>query len=165
MPFRPRPGDSIEIDGITFTFTANPQIPRFAYSQEGRVARVYRIDGAQRSCALKGFKPMHQTETTAALAERLAPFASLPGMRVCQRSAVVPERHGRLIRKHADLRYAILMPWVHGPTWHDVLTNRRTLDRQQSQTLARAFSDVLIGLERRGVAHCDLSAPNVLLPM
>jgi uncharacterized RDD family membrane protein YckC len=165
MPFRPRPGDSIEIDGITFTFTANPQIPRFAYSQEGRVARVYRIDGAQRSCALKVFKPVHQSESTATLAERLAPYATLPGMRVCQRSAVVPERHGKLIRKHADLKYAILMPWVHGPTWHDVLTNRRPLDRQQAQALARAFSEVLVGLEQRGVAHCDLSAPNVLLPM
>jgi uncharacterized RDD family membrane protein YckC len=165
MPFRPRPGDSIEIDGITFTFTANPQIPRFAYSQEGRVARVYRIDGAQRSCALKVFKPVHQSESTATLAERLAPYATLRGMRVCQRSAVMPDRHGKLIRKHADLKYAILMPWVHGPTWHDVLTNRRPLDRQQSQTLARAFAEVLVGLEQRGVAHCDLSAPNVLLPM
>src|SRR3954453_7842051 len=87
MPFRPRPGDSIEIDGITVTFTANPQIPRFAYSQEGRVARVYRIDGAQRSCTLKVFKEMHQSESTAASAERLAPYAGLPGMRVCQRSS------------------------------------------------------------------------------
>jgi hypothetical protein len=57
------------------------------------------------------------------------------------------------------------MPWIEGPTWVEVMLEKRPLTPQQALDLARAFADILSRMEQNGIAHCDLSGPNVLLPM
>ena len=46
----------------------------------------------------------------------------------------------------------------------DVLLDRRPLSVHQSLTLAHALAATLARMEEQGLAHCDLSAPNLLLP-
>ena len=97
-------------------------------------------------------------------ATRLAAFSRLPGLRVCQRTVLVPQRHAALLQQQPDLIYAVLMPWVEGPTWFQVMQEKRALQQPESLALARALAGILAVLEQKGVAHCDLSAPNLLIP-
>lgn len=56
------------------------------------------------------------------------------------------------------------MPWIEGPTWTQVISERRPLPPEQSLLLAHTLVDILVRMEERGLAHCDLSGSNVLLP-
>jgi len=119
--------------------------------------------GADRR-ALKVFKPRYRLPEMVSLAERIAPLAGLSGLQVCQRIVLTPQRHAALLRQHPDLTYAVLMPWVVGPTWTDVIGEKRALSPEESLALARSLAGILVGMEQNGLAHCDLSGPNVLLP-
>jgi hypothetical protein len=145
----------------------HPAAPGIPYGQEGRAATVYRLTTQGNSSvgyALKVFKPNYRVPALVALTQRLSPFATLPGLAVCRRSVLSPLRHAGLLRQHPDLTYAVLMPWVAGPTWTDVLVQGQLLRPEESLTLARGLAEVCVGMEEQGVAHCDLSGPNVLLP-
>jgi hypothetical protein len=98
------------------------------------------------------------------LSERLARFAQLPGLRVCTRSVLTARRQEELLRQHPDLTYAVLMPWIHGPTWMEILLEKRALSPEESLRIARAFTEILAGMEEQGVAHCDLSGANLIIP-
>ncbi len=69
-----------------------------------------------------------------------------------------------MLRANADLTYAVLMPWIEGPTWMQVLIEKRELAAEVCLALARALAAVLSRMEQEGLAHCDLSGPNILLP-
>ena len=77
---------------------------------------------------------------------------------------LVPQRHAALLQQQSDLIYAVLMPWIEGPTWLQVMQEKRELGKQESLALARSLAGILATLEQKGVAHCDLSAPNLLIP-
>jgi len=166
MVFCPQVGEVLLITGVTYEVAEHPAAPGMPYGQEGRQAIVYQLvapDGEK--CALKVFKTRYRLPALVALAGKLAPFAELTGLRVCQRTALSALRHGDLLRQHPDLIYAVLMPWVEGPTWVDILLNERDLAPEQSLALTRCLAEILAGMEERGLSHCDLSGPNVILPM
>ncbi len=96
--------------------------------------------------------------------ETMEIYSESPGLQVCKRDVLTPERNGELITEHPDLLYAVLMPWVHGVTWFDVIAEQKQLKRTESLALAKALAAIGSGMEQRGLAHCDLSAPNVMLP-
>ena len=73
-------------------------------------------DGKKR--ALKVFKTRYRLPALVALADKLAPFTSLPGLQVCRRIILTPQRYKELLRQHPDLIYAVLMPWIAGLTWN-----------------------------------------------
>ena len=165
MPFRPQVDDQLTINGTTYRTTEHPAAPGVPYGQEGRQAIVYQLtadDDARR--ALKVFKPRYRLPALVSLAGKLKRFADLPGLSVCRRTVLSPQRHGDLLGQYPDLTYGVLMPWVEGPTWMEVLLEKRELSPAQSLTLARSLTETLAAMEERGVAHCDLSGPNVLLP-
>jgi serine/threonine protein kinase len=115
--------------------------------------------------ALKVFRARFRTPALVSQAEKLAAFADLLGLTVCRRTVLTPQRNADLLRREPDLTYAVLMPWIEGPTWVEVMLEKRPLTPQQALDLARAFADILSRMEQNGIAHCDLSGPNVLLPM
>jgi len=166
MPFHPQVDDQLTIDGVTYSISEHPAAPGIPYGQEGRQAIVYQLvaqDVEKR--ALKVFKARYRLPSLVALADKLDPFADLPGLQVCRRTVLTPQRHGDLLRQHRDLIYAVLMPWVEGPTWMEVLLEEQVLTPEQSLALARSLAETLATMEQRGLAHCDLSGPNVMLPM
>lgn len=165
MPFHPNVGDILTIGGVVYRMTEHPAAPGIPYGQEGRQAVVYRVtDDRQAQRALKVFKPRYRMPALVSLAERITPFATLPGLQACQRIVITPQQNGDLLRQQPDLIYAVLMPWVTGPTWMEVMLEQRVLTPKQSLALARSLAEILAVLEQRGIAHCDLSGPNVLLP-
>ena len=165
MNFRPEAEQELTIDGVTYRIAEHPAAPGIPYGQEGRAGIVYQLvaqDGEKR--ALKVFKARYRIPALVSLADKLAPFADLPGLQVCQRTVLSTLRHEELLRQYPDLNYAVLMPWIEGPTWMEILVEKRSLAPEQSLALARRLAQILAGMEECRLAHCDLSGPNVLLP-
>jgi formylglycine-generating enzyme required for sulfatase activity len=46
----------------------------------------------------------------------------------------------------------------------EVMLEKRALTDEQCLSLARHLTEILAAMEERSIAHCDLSAPNVILP-
>jgi hypothetical protein len=164
MSFPPEVNTELDISGTTYRIVEHPAAPGLPYGQEGRQAVVYQLAAGTDLRALKVFKPRYRVPALVSLAGRLAVFADLPGLAVCRRVVLTPQRHSSLLRQYPDLTYAVLMPWMQGPTWMQVLLDRRALTAEQCLTLARALAEVLATMEQQMLAHCDLSGPNVLLP-
>jgi WD40 repeat protein len=167
MSFRPNVHDELIIDGVAYRIAEHPAAPGFPYGQEGRAGIVYCLQNPATAskAALKVFKPRFRTPALVSQAEKLAAFADLPGLTVCRRTVLTRAQNADLLRQHPDLIYAVLMPWIEGPTWTEVMLEKRPLTPQQALDLARALAEVLESMEVHGLAHCDLSGPNVLLPM
>ncbi len=164
MPFYPVVNQQLVIDGVAYRIAEHPAAPGMPYGQEGRAATVYQLAAGQEYRAIKVFKPRFRTPTLVAVARQLEAFAGLPGLQVCSRLVLVPHHHGALLQEHPDLTYAVVMPWVDGPTWMEVMISKRELTQDLCVDLARSMAHVLTCMEQRGVAHCDLASGNLLLP-
>ncbi len=167
MPFHleVKPGQELTIGEQVYRIAAHPMLADYAYIQEGRKAWVCQLVAENGvSQALKVFKPTYRTPLLVNLADRLKAYAELSGLAVCRRTVLSPERHKGLLKQYPDLVYAVLMPWVEGPTWMNMMQEGQSLVPEQSLRLAQALVEVLCGMEQQGLAHCDLSGPNVLLP-
>lgn len=164
MTFQPRVDDQLLIDGTSYRIVEHPEVPGRPYAQEGRQGIVYQLEGPDGFRALKAFKPMYRLPALVSLANRLERFAELPGLQVCRRTVLSANRHADLLKDHTDLTYAVLMPWVEGPTWMNVILLKRPLSPEQSLALARSLARVLTTMEERNLAHCDLSSQNLMAP-
>jgi tol-pal system beta propeller repeat protein TolB len=162
--FQPLAGQTIVVAGTTYTLAEHPITPGMPDSYEGKQSTVYRLTSNLEEWALKVFRPRFRVPYLLPLSAALAPFASLLGLRVCNRTILNPRQHAELLRQNLDLTYAAIMPWVNGPTWAWVMLQKRSLTHEQSLALAHALLEVLTGLENKHVAHCDLSSDNVILP-
>jgi hypothetical protein len=178
MSFRPNVHDELIINGERYRIAEHPAAPGIPYGQEGRAGIVYCLEpspspagrergpgGEGSKAALKVFKPRFRMPYLVSQAEKLAAFADLPGLQAARRRVLTRVQNPDLLQQHPDLIYAVLMPWIEGPTWLEVLLEKRPLSPQQALHMARGLAQVLEVLELRGLAHCDLSAPNVMLPL
>ncbi|WP_459967584.1 hypothetical protein [Paenibacillus sp. JCM 10914] len=168
MTFQPNPGDEIMVNGRAYTVGQHPAAPGVAYAQAGRQGIVYQLIPVRgevyEAKALKVFFPKFRIPAMVYQSEHLGNYREMPGLRVSSREVLTPERNGDLIAKYPDLLYAVMMPWIHGNTWFDVVSDQRNLARSESLMLAKALAAIGSSMEQRGLAHCDLSAPNVMLP-
>lgn|GEM_PF-2344759 len=166
MPFQAQIHQELAIGVESYRIAEHPAAPGIPYGQEGKAGIVYQLLAASgEKRALKVFKPRFRVPALVGLSGRLAAFADLPGLAVCRRDVLTPQRHTGLLRQQPDLIYAVLMPWIEGPTWMEIVFSKRPLTAEQCLDLARSLADHLSQMEQRGVAHCDLSGPNVLLPL
>jgi hypothetical protein len=166
VAFRPDVNQELLIEGVVYSITEHPMARGMPYGQEGRAGIVYQVVAAgNERRALKVFKRRFSVPSLVNLSERLANFADMTGLRVCRRSVLTPRRHTELLRQYPDLTYAVLMPWIVGPTWMEVMLEKSPLTPEQSLGISRSFANILAGMEERGVAHCDLSGANMILPV
>lgn len=168
MSFQPNPGDQLHINGVTYQVGQHPAAPGIAYAQTGRQGTVYKLipaDGNEyESRALKVFFPKFRVPAMVYQSEQMEKYSEVSGLQVCNRDVLTPERNGKLISEHGDLLYSVLMPWIGGITWFDIICDKKRLTPSESLTLAVSFAGIGSAMEQRGIAHCDLSAPNVLIP-
>lgn len=171
MNFHPAVGDEIRLFGRKYTFSKHPAVEGIdiPYGQEGRQGIVYQLSnergkGQQKYIAFKvfrnRFKERHQVEAT----ENLKLFTSTYGLSAASRSVLQNENHPKLINQYEDLEFSLIMPWIEGPTWADILIDEKELTPQQCLEAACTFAYVMAGLEEKGLAHCDLSSSNVIIP-
>ena len=164
MTFQPSPKQELHIENITYRIAEHPSAPGMPYGQEGRRAVVYQLIAEDEGKhALKVFKPHFRIPSMVAVAEKLEPYANIAGLQACKRIVFTGSRHTGLLRTHPDLTYAVLMPWVEGETWQEILLDDEVLSPEKSLKLAKSFAGVMMALEERRLAHCDLSGPNVII--
>lgn len=169
MAFNPVVDQEITIFGDLFSVAPHPLIADMPYGQEGRQAIVYCLKSRQggksgQQMAFKVFKPRFQSPRLIKLARDLTPLAQIQGLSVCYRTVLTMENSSELLGLYPDLTNAMLMPWILGPTWMDILLDQREFSRQQCLQLALSLANTLAEMEKMGIAHCDLSAANILLP-
>ena len=165
--FNPSPRDQIVIGGLRYEVMPHPAVETFAFGQEGRKAFVFQLaaldDG--RLYALKKFKLAFRVPELLAICDDLASFAAIPGLEVCRRQCLNARQHGDILAVYPDLEYAVLMPWIGGNTWYDIVVKMTPLTKSRTATLAWATATVLAALEEAGLAHCDLSSGNVIVDL
>ncbi|MBO9599720.1 MAG: hypothetical protein J7559_18085, partial [Cohnella sp.] len=167
MSFQPEAGARLEINGNAYLIGAHPNAQRLPYGQEGRQGTVYLLESehGRKRKALKVFRGKFVNPSLAHHSRQIAGNADVSGLSACERFIVTPQNDPDLLHREPDLLYAVVMPWIEGPTWMDVMLNKRPLTRKQAFSAAFALVQALAGMEQRGLAHCDLSGPNVMLPM
>ena len=164
MAYKPTPSEELTIEKQVFQVAEHPLAPGMPYGQEGRRAVVYQLESETGDLsALKVFKPRFRLPGMVSVAETLEPYASLEGLQACQRIVLTGSKHPDLLRDHPDLTYAVLMPWVNGPTWQEILLDPAEFKPERFLGIARAFSKQLMTLEEKRLAHCDLSGANLII--
>ena len=164
MAFRPTVNDKITINRKTYTFMEHPSAKGMPYGQTGRRATAYQVQDAQGQFhALKVFTKSFRTHLTEDSAKRIEQFAHIPGLQVCSRTVITPQNNPTKLKQYPDLEYAVLMPWVPGQTWQEIMLSRQSFTPEKSLSLARNLAGILAAMEAAGIAHCDLSGPNVLV--
>ena len=161
--FNPNLTTRLSIDGVEYTFAPHPAVPSLVWAQEGRHATVYRVQDKHEAYGLKVFRPAFRHPGLITTAESLWTYHELPGMLVCKQAVITQEGFPELVAKYEDLDYAMVMPWIEGDTWFDMLGKRQRLTLDQSRALAESMAWVLYALETNQLAHCDLSSGNVIL--
>src|SRR5262252_6833494 len=122
MAFEPRAGTILAIQNVLYQVKDHPSAPGMPYAQEGRAGVVYQL-GAESgsSLALKVFKTSFADANLPDLGRRLQPFSSIPGLAACEHVVLTIDRDPALIATYPELEYAVLMPWILGCTWTDVI--------------------------------------------
>jgi hypothetical protein len=162
--FNPEPGDRLKIGGTIYAVMPHPAVPTFAFGQEGRKAFVYQISAPDgQTYALKKFKQAYRVAELVDVCKGLARFAQWPGLYVCDRVCLHPKAHKDALSVFPDLEYAVLMPWITGSTWYDMIIGSKPLTRRDALVVAASTARVLAALEEAGLAHCDIAAPNVII--
>lgn len=165
MAFEPEVNQEIIIDNIAYYFAKHPVAPGMPFGQSGRAATVYKLESESGSEAFKVFFDRYRLPSLVSLTDKLARFSAIPGLSVCQRTVLTPQRHANILRPAPDLIYAVLMPWIEGPTWLQVMQDKQALSSEQSLSMSKELANLLSNMEQQGVAHCDLSNANLLFPM
>ena len=81
------------IEGTTYCIAEHPNAPGMPYGQEGRAATVGKLDIATESRALKVFKSRFRMPSLVSLSKNIAQYSTLPGLRVCERAVLTPQKH------------------------------------------------------------------------
>ena len=155
--FEPQPGDQITLKSGSYAVMPHPAWEEIAFGQEGRKAIVYQLKSNGRLFAFKVFKTAFREPQLVDTCQGLSQL-TFPGLEVCMRQCLTRATAGPLIAQYPELEYAILMPWIEGSTWFDILFSGTQISLDESQRLARSTAKILSVLEQRGFAHCDMGA-------
>jgi len=156
------------IDGVTYRVAEHPALPGIPYVQRGGRGFVVQLlrpdsDRTAERMALKYFKLKYRVRDLVTVATALRQFADLPGMRAARRTVFTPATHTDLINRYPALEYGMLMPWLPGVTWYDLVTTKAPLSPAEGVRLAQSTARILAGLETQRLAHCDIAGANVMV--
>jgi predicted flap endonuclease-1-like 5' DNA nuclease len=169
------PGEHITIGEATFTFESHP-VTKQVYCQAGARGWIYKLREVESGdlYALKVFAHLFRGDGIVQVQTALGDVATLPGMEACKRVLLAAETHPMLIIEYPAADRSMLMPWVDGITWQDIIVLGEeakedgvdaplTLGRCQS--LGLDVTHVLAELERAGYAHCDVAGANLIIQL
>lgn len=165
--FDPRVGDSLTLFGENFAMQSHPAAPAIRYAAEGSRATVYQMANTENGglYALKVFNHRFLDPSLIEVQKRLAPLKDIPGLSAARRRVVLPSEPAAM--QYPALQYAMLMPWIQGKTWFDLLDagreENKSLPLDAAVQLCEQFLGILRELERRGAAHTDIAPGNVVV--
>src|SRR5574341_799095 len=141
--FNPTLSTRLTIEGVEYRFSPHPAVPTLVWGQEGRHAVVFRLQRDGEAYGLKVFRPAFRHPGLITTAESLWTYHELPGMFVCKQAVITREGFPELVGQYEDLDYAMVMPWIDGDTWFDVVEKRRRLTLDQSRAVAENMAWIL----------------------
>lgn len=167
MIFEPEPGTSIKLNRESIEFVpleAEGPAAVFVYAESGKEGTVYKVLKDQEFYALKVFYPQYRNKRLLENTKRLSRFMNLEGLRVAERMIINRQRFPEVVANYPDLNYSVLMPWVEGTVWGNLMVQEeRLLSRENYFQIAQILTRVVHNLETQGVAHCDLSNNNFII--
>ena len=143
MSFKPIPGFELKFGKRIFQIVEHPNTPGIPHSQEGSQAVVYQLRSTDDLRALKVFDSRYRLPSLVVLSQQIEKYAHMPGLRVCRRDVLTPQNNLELLQDNPELTYAVLMPWIEGPTWLEILIEAEALPQKRSLTIARSFASIL----------------------
>jgi tRNA A-37 threonylcarbamoyl transferase component Bud32 len=156
--------ERITIEGKPYRVTEHPALPGIPYIQRGARGFVIQLAAPDNErMALKYFKLKYRVPDLVKVASALRKYAELPGMKAARRTVFTQETHASLIAQYPALEYGMLMPWLPGMTWYDLITSKAPISRNESIRLAQSAVGVLATLEDQGLAHTDIAGANVMV--
>lgn len=166
--FDPAPGEAIQLFGERYTVQPHPGAPGMAFCAEAGKAHVYQLRSFKGELfAFKVFKQKFRTPNLVSATQNLRKFEHFPGLRAAKRQIVLPS--DPTSRTYRNLEYAVLMHWIKGRTWFDVLGDARknglSIDLSTAILLCNNLLTVIEGLERDNIAHTDISPGNVIVDL
>jgi len=168
VSFQPKMGEIVSINGREYVWAENPDQPGMIMRKEGTESFLYALRAAEERddsrIALKVFLRHYRTPSIVAQVERLRAVMDIQGLQAANRIVLIPQIHMDLLTVYRDLMYAVVMPWIDGPTWQDIVKEKQAISRQQAWTMAKSLAETLATLEQHGMAHGRLTAANLLLP-
>ncbi len=163
MPrFEPNPNDYLTIESQEYQVAPHPAVPHIAFAQEGRKAIVYQMRQNGQLFALKQFKPPFREARLEQTCQILSQL-DMPGLEVCKRQCFTQATAPALLQQYPDMAYAVLMPWVQGSTWFDIIVSDSRLSIDACKKVAKSTADLLATLEQKGFSHCDIAGANVVV--
>jgi serine/threonine protein kinase len=164
----PAPGEAIQLFGERYTVQPHPGAPHMAFCAEAGRAHVYQLRNFKgEPFAFKVFKSKFRTPNLVNATQNLKKFEHFPGLRAAKRQIVLPSDPAS--RTYRNLEYAVLMHWIEGRTWFDVLgiarNNGFSISRSTAILLCNNLLTVIEGLERDNIAHTDISPGNVVVDL
>lgn len=167
MSFEPEPGARIKLNHEEIEFLAleaGGAASVFVYAESGKEGTVYKVLKNSETYALKVFYPEYRDKRLLENTDKLSRFKHLDGFRVAERTVLTQANFPDVIRKFPDLNYAVLMPWVEGALWGNLMLNGEDpLPQETYFKIGQAFAQVINKLEAQGLAHCDLSNNNFII--
>jgi hypothetical protein len=156
--------EKLTIDRTVYRVAEHPALPGIPYVQRGARGFVIQLVAPNGDrMALKYFKLKYRVPALVNVTEALKQYATLPGLRAAQRTVFTRATHPELLARYPALEYGVLMPWLPGVTWYDIVTTKAMLAPRESLKLAQATGEILAGFEANNLAHCDIAGANVMV--
>ena len=168
MTFEPEPGTRIHLKNdkvIEFVaLEASGPASVFVYAESGKEGTVYKVLKNKEQYALKVFYPQYRDKRLLENTDKVSRFMELEGFRVAKRTVLTSDGYPELLKEYPDLTYAVLMPWIEGTVWGNLmLETDPSLQPENYLQIAHALTRVVSSLELQGLAHCDLSSNNFII--
>ncbi|HRE49383.1 MAG TPA: hypothetical protein PLD47_16785 [Aggregatilineales bacterium] len=158
-------GQIFTIDNVVYRVASHPALPGLPYVQRGARGFVIQLrrSGDNERTALKYFKLKYRVPNLVAITEALRRYADLPGLRAARRTIFTRTGYPGLLDTYPALEYGVLMPWLPGVTWYDIVSRKEALSKDAALRLGRGVAYVLSSLEGHGLAHGDIAGANVIV--
>jgi hypothetical protein len=128
----------------------------------GTKAVVYKLKSSSgEHFALKVFHQKFALSANEVSTRWISRYSGLAGLKVCKR-VVLSTADAELLNE-PGLEWAILMPWIEGKSWSEILGSKEELAEAQCIDIANAAVEVFAGLENEGLTHADISSNNVFV--
>jgi predicted flap endonuclease-1-like 5' DNA nuclease len=168
-------GEQFTIGEAAFTFESHP-VTKQVYCQAGARGWIYKLREVESGdhYALKVFAHLFRGDGIVQVQEALDEVGKLPGMEAGRRLLLAAETHPVLVIEYPAADRSMLMPWIDGITWQDIIVLGKDakedgvdapLTLERCQSLALDVAHVLAELERAGYAHCDVAGANLIVQM
>lgn len=143
MTFDPKPGLVINLNGESIKFIpleSKKAASVFTYAEAGKEGIVYKIIKNREYYALKVFYPDYQDEQLIISTKILNQYKNLEGLQVAERIVIDRKLCPKVLDKFPELYCSILMPWIYGTVWGNLMMNDRPLQHKQYYKIAQQLN-------------------------